>query len=77
MLSINWYEFYIRFCTDQHFLHVCAFISTGNFEDEPQSCIRVLESAVKSCLKQNKIDVPDVMTAFEPFNDDTSRVLCE
>ena len=32
---------------------------------------------MKSCLKKNKIDVPDVMTAFEPFNDDMSRVLCE
>lgn len=44
---------------------------------ENQSCIVALESAVKSCLKKNKIDVPDVMTAFEPFNDDMSRVLCE
>lgn len=46
-------------------------------QGQQQSCIVILESAVKSCLKKNKIDVPDVMTAFEPFNDDTSRVLCE
>ena len=32
---------------------------------------------MKSCLKKNQIDVPDVMTAFEPFNDDMSRLLCE
>ena len=44
---------------------------------DSQSCIVALETAVKSCLKKNKIDVPDVMTAFEPFNDDMSRVLCE
>lgn len=40
------------------------------------SCIVTLESAVKMCLKQNNIDVPDVMSAFEPFNDDKSRALC-
>lgn len=42
-----------------------------------ESCISKLEAAVKSCLKKSNIDVPDVMSAFEPFNDDKSRVLCE
>ncbi|KAL4233883.1 hypothetical protein ACF0H5_008557 [Mactra antiquata] len=44
---------------------------------DQQSCISVLEAAVKSCLKQSNIDIPDVMSAFEPFNDDKSRLLCE
>ncbi|XP_045196496.2 uncharacterized protein LOC123551546 isoform X2 [Mercenaria mercenaria] len=48
---------------------------TNNMNQD--SCIVKLESAVKTCLKQNNIDVPDVMSAFEPFNDDKSRVLCE
>ena len=41
------------------------------------SCIVKLEAAVKTCLTQNSIDVPDVMSAFEPFNDVKSRILCE
>ncbi|XP_052239436.1 uncharacterized protein LOC127850447 isoform X2 [Dreissena polymorpha] len=41
-----------------------------------ESCIVQLESAVKTCLKDNGIDVPDVMSAFEPFNEDKSRLLC-
>ncbi|WAR06981.1 hypothetical protein MAR_016939 [Mya arenaria] len=44
---------------------------------EQESCIVQLETAVKTCLKTNNIDVPDVMSAFEPFNEDKSRVLCQ
>jgi hypothetical protein len=45
-------------------------------QDNPDSCIAKLETAVQTCLKKNNIDVPNLMTAFEPFNDDISLLLC-
>lgn len=50
--------------------------SSGEAETTPRSCMEVLSSTMKKCMASAKIDLPDIMTPFDTFGEETLSTLC-